>query len=118
MVKPKKEIIMDNFKSFLSKYKVWILAGFIAIFFIRSCNRGRSVTKLNKTVVVQTEIADSLQTVIGVKTSQIDSFPEILRTAKLNIYLSLDDTISRVDRSPQLMGLHAMIKDEVKALQK
>ena len=109
---------MDNFKNFLSKYKIWILAGFLAIFFMRSCNRGRSITKLNKTAVIQTEMADSLQTVISVKTSKIDSFPEILRIAKLNIYLSLDDTISRVDRSPQLMGLHTMIKDEVKALQK
>jgi hypothetical protein len=109
---------MDNFKNFLSKYKIWILAGFLAIFFIRSCNRGRSITKLNKTAIIQTEVADSLQSVIGVKTLKIDSFPEILRIAKLNIYLSLDDTISRVDRSPQLMGLHTMIKDEVKALQK
>ena len=49
--------------------------------------------------------------------SKIDSFPERLRKEKLSIYLSLDDTISRVDRGPQLMGLHKMIKDSVKSLQ-
>ena len=109
---------MDNIKSFLSKNKVYILSAFIAIFFMRSCIRGRSNTKLEKSAVNQTEQIDSLSTVIGLHVATIDSFPEILRVEKLNIYLALDDTISRVDRSPQLMGLHTMIKDEVKALQK
>ena len=109
---------MDNIKTFLSKYKIWILAGLLAIFFMRSCNRGMSITKLNKSAIVQTEQVDSLTNVISKQSAHIDSFPEIVRVEKLNIYLFLDDTISRVDRSPQLMGLHTMIKDEIKTLQK
>lgn len=109
---------MQNIKNFLSKYKIWILVGFLAIFFFRSCARGRQISKLEKSTVSQTRVTDSLQSVINVQSSKIDSFPEVLRYEKLSIYLKLDDTISRVDRSPQLMEFHKLIKNEVKYLQK
>jgi len=109
---------MDSIKSFLTKHKVWVLSGFIVLFFIRSCNRNRSITKLEKTSISQTEQLDSLSIFVKTQENQIDSFPEVLRTEKLNIYLSIDDTISRVDRSPQLMNIHKIIKDSIKSLQK
>lgn len=109
---------MDKVINFLKKYKVHILAGLLIIFFFKGCGKSRTISKLEKIEKSNIEMIDSLESVISVKTAKIDSFPEVLRTEKLNIYLSLDDTISRVDRSPQLMGLHKMIKDSVKALQK
>ena len=105
---------MDNkFIELIKKYKVYILAGLLVIFFTRSCNRGRQVSKLEKTGNNTTETIDSLLTVIESNNYEIDKFPEVLREEKLTIYLTLDDTISRVDRSPQLMELHKIIKDKI-----
>ena len=109
---------MDSkFIELIKKYKVYILASLLLIFFVRSCNRGRKVSKLEKNENNTTETVDSLVNVIKSKDYKIDSFPEVLREEKLTIYLRLDDTISRVDRSPQLMELHKIIKDEIKELQ-
>jgi len=79
-------------------------------FFFKSCGKSTDIKKLEKANVELQEKVDRYE-------EKIDSFPEILRKEKLSIYLSLDDTISRVDRGPQLMGLHKMIKDSVKSLQ-
>lgn len=103
---------------FIKKYQIHILVTLLAIFFVRSCGRGRTVSKLEKVEIANVEKIDSLQNVIIIKDSKLDSIPEILRTEKLSIYLSLDDTISRVDRTPQLMGFHTLIKDRIKDLQK
>jgi len=111
--------MMDSkFIELIKKYKIYILASLLLIFFVRSCNRGRQVSKLEKTRNLTIETTDSLLTVIESNNYEIDKFPEVLRVEKLRIYLALDDTISRVDRSPQLMGLHTMIKDEILDLQK
>lgn len=109
---------MEKIKKFLVKYKVWVLSILLAVFFVRSCSRGRSMNRLEKSQYSNVELIDSLKIVVDNKNKQISEFPEIIRGAKLAIYLHLDDTISRVDRSPQLMGLHKMIKDSVKSLQK
>ena len=109
---------MEKVKNFLVKYQVWILSILLAIFFMRSCSRGRSVSRLEKSQYTNVEMIDSLKNIVNDRDKQIGEFPEIIRGTKLQIYLHLDDTISRVDRSPQLMGLHKMIKDSVKALQK
>ena len=93
----------------IKKYKVYILAALLIVFFFKSCSKSSNIKKLERTNVELRSKVDSYE-------SKIDSFPEILRKEKLSIYLSLDDTISRVDRGPQLMQLHKMIKDSVKSL--
>jgi hypothetical protein len=103
---------------FIKKYKVYILAGFVVLFFFRSCGKSRSISKLEKIETANVEMIDSLQIVIEIQDDKLDSIPEILRIEKLGIYLSLDDTISRVDRTPQLMGFHTLIKDRIKDLHK
>jgi hypothetical protein len=109
---------MKNIIEMVKKYKVYILGVLLALFFMRSCSRGVVISKMEKSDKVKIEEMDSLKSVITLQKNKIDSFAEVLREEKLSIYLYLDDTISRVDRSPQLMGLHKMIKDEVKKLQK
>jgi len=101
-------------KEFLIKYKVHILVTILAIVFLRSCAKSRSINRLEKAKVECTNSIDSLNIVISIKDARLDSIPEILKLEKLSIYLSLDDTISRVDRTPQLMGFHALIKDKIK----
>ncbi len=93
----------------VKKYKVYILAILFIFFLFKSCGKSSDIKKLEKSNIELQEKVDRYE-------EKIDSFPEILRKEKLSIYLSLDDTISRVDRSPQLMGLHKMIKDSVKSL--
>jgi len=102
---------MKKFIQTIKKYKAYILGALFLIFFFKSCSKSTNIKKLERTNVELQDKVDSYE-------SKIDSFPEILRKEKLTIYLSLDDTISRVDRGPQLMGLHKMIKDSVKSLQK
>jgi len=105
-------------KGFLIKYKFYIVLGLLAIVFFRSCGKSRSIYTLEVENSTNIEVVDSLNNVIKDQSDKLDSIPEILRTEKLSIYLSLDDTISRVDRTPQLMGFHAIIKDRIKNLQK
>ncbi len=104
-------------KDFLIKYKVHILATILAIVFIGSCSKSRKISRFEKAEVEYTNSIDSLNTVISIKDARLDSIPEILKIEKLSIYLSLDDTISRVDRTPQLMGFHTLIKDKIKDIQ-
>ena len=100
---------MKKVIDFVKKNKVYVLGILFVFFFFKSCQKSVSVDKLEKSNV-------ELQKKVDRYEEKIDSFPEILRKEKLSIYLSLDDTISRVDRSPQLMELHKMIKDSVKSL--
>lgn len=101
---------MKKFIELVKKYKVYILGALLLFFFFKSCSKSTNIKKLERTNVELQDKVDSYE-------SKIDSFPERLRKEKLSIYLSLDDTISRVDRGTQLMGLHKMIKDSVKSLQ-
>lgn len=101
---------MKKIIELVKKYKVYILGALLLFFFFKSCSKSTNIKKLERTNVELHDKVDSYE-------SKIDSFPEKLRKEKLSIYLSLDDTISRVDRGLQLMGLHKMIKDSVKSLQ-
>lgn len=101
---------MKKIIELVKKYKVYILGALLLFFFFKSCSKSTNIKKLERTNVELQDKVDSYE-------SKIDSFPEKLRKEKLSIYLSLDDTISRVDRGTQLMGLHKMIKDSVKSLQ-
>lgn len=103
--------------NFLKKYHVYILAGLLVIVFFRSCGKSRDINKLEKSEATKIEVIDSLNLVISSQSAKLDSIPEIIREEKLSIYLMLDDTISRVDRTPQLMGFHTLIKDKIKDLQ-
>jgi hypothetical protein len=103
---------------FIKKYLVYIIAGLLVIVFLRSCGKSRSINRLEKVNISNVEMIDSLNTTIKIKDARLDSIPEIARIEKLSIYLSLDDTISRVDRTHQLMGFHTLIKDKIKDLQK
>lgn len=100
---------MKKVIDFVKKNKVYLLGILFVFFFFKSCQKSVSVDKLEKSNVELQEKVDRYE-------EKVDSFPEILRKEKLSIYLSLDDTISRVDRGPQLMQLHKMIKDSVKSL--
>lgn len=102
---------MKKIIELVKKYKVYILSALLVFSFFRSCTKSTDNKKLQKSTV-------ELQKTVNSYESKIDSFPEILRKEKLFIYLSLDDTISRVDRGSQLMGLHKIIKDSIKSLQK
>lgn len=104
-------------KDFVIKYKVHILIGGIFFLFFRGCGKTISINKLEKSEAVNIEVIDSLNNVINLNNARLDSIPEVIRNEKLSVYLSLDDTISRVDRTPQLMGFHALIKDKIKDLQ-
>ena len=103
---------------FIKKYLVYIIAGLLVIVFLRSCGKSRSINRLEKVNISNVEMIDSLNTTIKIKDARLDSIPEIARIEKLSIYLSLDDPISRVDRTHQLMGFHTLIKDKIKDLQK
>ena len=100
---------MKKVIDFIKKNKVYVLGILFVFFFFSSCQKSVSVDNLEKSNIELQEKVDRYE-------EKIDSFPEILRKEKLSIYLSLDDTISRVDRGPQLMELHKMIKDSVKSL--
>ena len=109
---------MEKIINFVKKYKVYILAGLFVIYFFKSCGRGRTISKFERSQKGNIELIDSLTHIVKNQELQIEEFPSIIKREKMLIYLSLDDTISRVDRSPQLMSLHKMIKDSVRSLQK
>mgnify|MGYP003650572886 FL=1 len=109
---------MEKIKELIKKYKLYILGGLLIVFFIRSCGRGVSISKMGKVDVAQVEEIDSLENTIKIKDQRIDSFPEILRQEKLNIHMGYDDYISKKDRGEQLMEIHMIVKDNIKELQK
>ena len=109
---------MEKVKEILNKYKVYILATLLAVFFLKSCGKSRTISKFERDDKIQIEMVDSMVNVIKYQQSRLDSFPEIMRNEKLSVYLVLDDKITRIDRGPQMMKLHATIKDSILTLQK
>jgi len=109
---------MRKFIELVKKYKVYILAGFLAIFFFRSCSKSTEIKKLEKKINNNETVVDSLQNEIKVRQQKIDSLPEIMRIEKINIHLEYDEWISSKDRGQQLMELHSIVKNNVKELQK
>lgn len=106
-----------KFIELVKKYKVYILATLLVIFFFRSCSKAGSARKAEKVVTQKEVVIDSLENVIKLKEQKIDSFPEILRQEKLGIHMNYDNYISEKDRGEQLMELHMMVKDNIKELQ-
>ena len=109
---------MKKFIELVKKYKVYILAVFLVIFFFRSCSKSTEIKKLEKKVNNNETVVDSLQNEIKVRQQKIDSLPEIMRIEKINIHLEYDEWISSKDRGQQLMELHSIVKNNVKELQK
>ena len=109
---------MEKAKELFNKYKVWILATLLLVFFLKSCGKARQISKFERKEKAQVEMTDSLTSVINIQKSRLDSFPEIMRNEKLSVYLGLDDKISRLDRGRQMMILHTTIKDSILTLQK
>ena len=102
---------MKKIINFIKKYKVYILAILLLIFFFKSCSKSTDIKKLEKTKANQEVQIDSLS-------KKLDSIPEIIRIEKINIHLEYDGWISSRDRGSQLMELHSIVKNNVKKLQK
>jgi len=109
---------MKNIINFAKKYKLYILASLLVIFFFRSCKNSTETKRANRLVEEKVEQIDSLNLVIKQKQQKLDSVPELMRIEKMNIHLEYDSWISEKDRSQQLMELHKIVKDNVKQLQK
>jgi hypothetical protein len=106
-----------KFIELLKKYKVYILAGLLVIFFIRSCSKSTQARKGNDVITSNEMVIDSLENVIKDQKSTIDAFPNILRDEKIKVHSGYDDYISEKDRGEQLMELHMIIKDNIKYLE-
>ena len=102
---------MKKILELIKKYKVYILAVLLLIFFFKSCSKSTDIKKLDKLSATQKIQLDSLN-------SKIDSIPEIIRVEKINIHLEYDEWISSKDRGSQLMELHSIVKNNIKDLQK
>ncbi len=102
---------MKKILELIKKYKVYILAVLLLIFFFKSCSKSTDIKKLDKLSTTQKIQLDSLN-------SKIDSIPEIIRVEKINIHLEYDEWISSKDRGSQLMELHSIVKNNIKNLQK
>lgn len=109
---------MKKFVETVKKYKVYILAGFLLIFFFRSCTKSTEIKKLDKNLSNNEIFVDSLQKEIKVRQQKIDSLPELIRIEKINIHLEYDEWVSSKDRGQQLMELHSVIKNNIRELQK
>jgi len=102
---------MKKFLELIKKYKVYILAALLLIFFFKSCSKSTDIKKLEKIKSNQEVQIDSLS-------KRLDSIPEIIRIDKINIHLEYDKWISSKDRGPQLMELHSIVKNNIEELQK
>ena len=108
---------MKNFVEFLKKYKIHILSMFLFIFLVRSCSKSGQVTKLEKTNVKNTELIDSLNSVIKGQKDTINNISEVIRQEKIKVHTEYDNYISSKNRGEQLMELHKIVKQKIKELE-
>jgi hypothetical protein len=108
---------MKKFIEMVKKYKVYILATLLVIFFFRSCSKSTSARKATEIVTEKEVIIDSLENVISTHEETIKEFPEIVKQEKINIHTEYDNYISEKDRGQQLMELHMIVKQNLKELQ-
>jgi hypothetical protein len=107
-----------KFIELLKKYKVYVLAGLLVIFFFRSCSKSTQARKGDDAVADKELVIDSLENVINDKNKTIKAFPETLKNEKVKIHQEYDNYISEKDRGEQLMELHMIVKENLKELQK
>jgi hypothetical protein len=97
---------------FVKTHAVKILVSLLVITYIGSCNKGRSVRKLEKKNTQLEVQVDSLKSVTS-------DFNEVLRIEKLRIHQEYDLWISKKDRGEQLMDLHTnVVKPKIEELSK
>jgi len=106
-----------KFIELIKKYKVYILAGLLTIFFFRSCGKSTEVRKLEDVVTNNMVVVDSLKGVIDEQLSTMDTFPWVLNNEKIKIHSEYDNYISEKDRGTQLMELHRVVKENIKELE-
>jgi len=101
---------MEKVKEFIKTYKIQLLVTLTLIFCFRSCVNSRKVDDLEKLKTQNEEKIDSLQSVTKVMEDSI-------KNEKIKIHTFYDNWISEKNRSPQLMELHFLVKNNLKELQ-
>jgi len=109
---------MKKFIELVKKYKVYILASFLFIFFVRSCAKSGEVSKLSRDNIKQTEVVDSLRQIVVGQKDTIDNISEVIRLTKVKVHSDYDNYISAQNRGDQLMELHKLVKKNLKELEK
>jgi len=109
---------MKKIIEFVKKYKIYILASLLVIFFFRSCSKSSEVRKLEKYCIKTTGVIDSLTTVINGQKDTINNISEVIRIEKIKVHTEYDNYISSKDRGEQLMELHKIVKNNLKDLEK
>jgi hypothetical protein len=98
---------MKKIIEFIKQYKTHLLVMFLFIFFFRSCGKSRDLNRTEKITQQQQITIDSLA---GALTEQ----KELVKTEKLKIHMFYDNWITQKNRSPQLMELHMIVKENIK----
>jgi hypothetical protein len=109
---------MKKIIEFVKKYKIYILASLLVIFFFRSCSKSSEVRKLEKSNIKTTKVNDSLTTVINGQKDTINDISEVIRIEKIKVHIEYDNYISSKNRGEQLMELHKIVKQNLKDLEK
>jgi hypothetical protein len=98
---------MENIIEFLKKHKTKLLVILVVFLFFKSCGSSRNLDKQEKTNKEQTQIIDSLTLVT--KTQK-----DLIKNEKIKVHTFYDNWISEKNRSPQLMELHSVVKDNIR----
>lgn len=98
---------MEKIIELIKTYKIQLLILFLVIFFFKSCGSSRNVDKLEKINKEQTQIIDSL--ILVTKTQK-----DLIKNEKIKVHTFYDNWISEKNRSPQLMELHSVVKDNIR----
>lgn len=96
---------MEKFINVLKKYKFYIVLGLFVIFFFRSCTKSTKVTRGDIKINQQEQTIDSLKTVV-------DSLEQKVINVQLDLIDEFNDTISRMDRTNQMMKFHELLLDK------
>jgi hypothetical protein len=108
---------MKKIIEFVKKYKLHILTTLLVIFFFRSCSKSGDVRKLEKSNIKQTEVIDSLKSVVNGQKDTINDISEVIRLEKIKVHTEYDNYISSKNRGEQLMELHKIVKQKLKELE-
>jgi PBP1b-binding outer membrane lipoprotein LpoB len=108
---------MKKIIEFVKKQKLYILTALLVIFFFRSCSKSGEVRKLEKSNIKQTEVIDSLSSVVNGQKDTINSISEVIRIEKIKVHTEYDNYISSKNRGEQLMELHKIVKQRLKELE-
>jgi len=109
---------MKNFIEFIKNHKIHILTTFLFIFLFRSCSKTGQLNRKEKENIRNTEVIDSLKSVLKAQESTINNISEVIRQEKIKVHLEYDNYISEKDRGEQLMELHKVVKIKLKELDK